>query len=98
MPGHDFTLQAVMELQKSVGEINANLHAMKSSLDSVKTKVDDLVGIKNKIIGGVAAVAIVGSLFGGLIALAVPYLALKPLPIQVQQPVIPAPAKSASGP
>ena len=48
---HSFTLQAVMELQKSVGEMNANLTGVKSSVDSVKSKVDDLVAWKNRILG-----------------------------------------------
>jgi hypothetical protein len=48
---HSFTLQAIMELQKTVGEMNANVTGMKSSVDSVKTKVDDLVAWKNKLLG-----------------------------------------------
>lgn len=59
MPGHDFTLQAVMEMQKSIGEMNAKMDAMKTSLDGLKGKVDDLVGWKNKILGGVAVLGVV---------------------------------------
>jgi hypothetical protein len=55
-PDHSFTLQAIMELQKTVGEMNANLVGMKSSVDSVKGKVDDLVAWKNKILGAAMAV------------------------------------------
>lgn len=76
-PGHDFTLQAVMELQKSVGEINANLQAMKSSLDGVKNKVDDLVGWKNKILGGAAVLVAVASLLWLIGSKASDYVVLK---------------------
>ena len=100
LPGHDFTLQAVMELQKSVGEINANLQAMKSSLDSVKSKVDDLVGWKNKILGGFAVLAVMITFLWYIGSKASEYVILKPstptpiapsaqdaqpAPIQIQQ-------------
>ena len=49
---HSFTLQAIMELQKSSAEISTNLQTLKSSVDGVKSKVEDLVGWKNKIVGG----------------------------------------------
>lgn len=105
LPGHDFTLQAVMELQKSVGEINANLQAMKSSLDSVKSKVDDLVGWKNKILGGFAVLAVVITFLWYVGSKASEYVILKPstpipiapsaqeaqpAPIQIQQANKPA--------
>ncbi len=64
---HDFTLQAVMELQKSVGELTSTIKTMSTSLDGVKAKVDDLVGWKNKIIGGAAVLTVVGALLGFLV-------------------------------
>lgn len=82
-PGsHDFTLQAVMELQKSVGELNANMQAMKSALDGVKTKVDDLVGWKNRILGGAAALTLVVAVLSFLFGKASDYFVLKPPSVQ----------------
>ena len=77
LPGHDFTLQAVMELHKSVGETNAVIQGMKSSLDSVKSKVDDLVGWKHRIAGGLAAIAVVFAVLGYVIGKASDYITLK---------------------
>ncbi len=74
---HSFTLQAIMELQKSVGEMNANLQAMKSSLDGVKAKVDDLVGWKHKILGGAAAIAAVIAVLAFILGKASEYLTFK---------------------
>lgn len=65
MPGgyhaHDFTLQAVIELQKSVGEMNANVQALKGSVDGLKPKVDDLIKWKTLIIGGAVTLGVVVS-------------------------------------
>lgn len=83
---HDFTLQAVMELQKSVGELNANMQGMKSSLDGVKAKVDDLVGWKNKILGGAAVFTVLIAVLSFLLGKASDYFVLKPISAQ------PAPA------
>jgi hypothetical protein len=93
MPGHDFTLQAVMELQKSVGEMNANLQALKGSVDSIKTKVDDLVGWKHKILGGAAVLAVVVAALSFLMGKASEYVTWKSPAQQVAAPaVLPAPA------
>ena len=82
---HSFTLQAIMELQKSVAEINTNLLNLKSSVDSTKSKVDDLVGWKNRIIGGAIVLGIVGTLLGFVISKAGDYVTLKP-PAQAMAP------------
>lgn len=74
---HDFTLQAVMEMQKSVGELNANMQAMRSSLDGLKGKVDDLVGWKNKILGGVAVLLAVSGFVGWALAKASDYVTIR---------------------
>ena len=74
-----------MELQKSVGEMNANLQALKSSVDSTKTKVDDLVGWKNKILGGAAALVTVIAVLGFLIGKASDYVTFKQ---PTQQPMV----------
>lgn len=61
---HSFTLQAVMELQKSVGEMNANLEGLRASVDGLKGKVEDLVAWKNKILGGVVVISVVATIVG----------------------------------
>ena len=77
MPGHDFTLQAVIGLEKSVAELGVHIHGIKASLDSLKGKVDDLVGWKNKIIGGVAVLIFVGGVLGFLVGKASDYVTFK---------------------
>ncbi len=41
-----------MEMQKSLGEINASIQALNKTVDSTKSKVDNLVNWKNMIMGG----------------------------------------------
>ena len=48
-----------MELQKSVGELNSNVQALKASVESTKGKVDDLVRWKHMIFGGAVALGAV---------------------------------------
>lgn len=87
MPGHDFTLQAIIELQKSIGEMNATVAATKSSVDGLKTKVDELVAWKNKILGGAAVLAAVVAILGFLLGKASDYVTLRSPPATgVQQP------------
>lgn len=88
MSDHSFTLQAVMEMQKSLGEMNANLNGMKGTLEGVKTKVDDLVGWKHKILGGAAVLGAVCTLLGILLAKGADYVTLK-------QPATPVPVNAA---
>lgn len=83
---HSFTLQAIMELQKSSAEVSTRVEALKSSVDGLKAKVDDLVAWKYKILGGVA---VAGICIGLAVSAAVwlsNYVTLKP------QYSIPAPA------
>lgn len=96
---HSFTLQAIMELQKSVGEMNANLVALKGSVDGMKGKVDDLINWKHKILGGAA---VLGVLVSGAVFAIVKlsdYVTIKPpataqAPVPTTQPVqIPPPNK-----
>lgn len=96
MPGHDFTLQAVMELQKSLGQMEAKLDAVVRSVDSMKTKVDDLVGLKQKMIGGTVVLGVVCSVLGFALSKGWDYITIQkppqPLPVQAAQPQ-PAPAQ-----
>lgn len=50
-PEYQF-VQSIMEMQKSLGEINASIQALSKTVDSTKAKVDDLVNWKNMIFGG----------------------------------------------
>jgi len=45
-------IQSIMEMQKSLGEINASIQALSKTVESTKSKVDDLVNWKNMIFGG----------------------------------------------
>ena len=85
---HSFTLQTVLELQKSVGEINANLQALKSSVDSTKTKVDELIGWKHKIVGGAVVLGAVCTILGFAVSKASDYITIKS-PVQTPAVVKP---------
>ena len=67
-----------MELHKAVGEMNATLLSTKSSVDGLRTKVDDLVGWKNKILGGAAVLAVVVAVIGFVVGKVSEYVTLKP--------------------
>lgn len=56
-----FPMQTVLEITSSLGEIKANMVHLTKSVDSLKTKVDDLVNWKSRILGGLI---VVGFLFG----------------------------------
>lgn len=77
---HSFTLQAIMELQKSFTEVNTHLGALKTSVDGLKNKVDDLIAWKNRILGGAIVLGFIGALLGFLISKASDYVMLKPMP------------------
>ena len=95
---HDFTLQCVVELQKSMGEVNATMRSVKDALDGVKSKVDDLVGWKHKIIGGAAVLVIVGGVLGWAIGKASDYVSIRVpsgVPVLVAPVATPAPPTPA---
>ena len=50
-PEYQF-VQSIMEMQKSLGEINASILALTKTVDSTKSKVDELVTWKNMVFGG----------------------------------------------
>lgn len=96
-PHHDFTLQTIMELQKSVGAITSKLDSIdssmggvKGSVDSVKTKVDDLVALKNKVIGGAIALGAVAGIVGFIVGKASDYVTIKQPVASAQAPSAPA--------
>jgi hypothetical protein len=62
-----FVWVQLSELQKSVGEVNSNCSNLKSSMDSVKSKVDDLVAWRNRIFGGCLAASVTLTWIGYLV-------------------------------
>lgn len=52
-------IQAIMEMQKSLGEINASLASLRTITEGTKAKVDDLVRWKHMILGGAVALGFV---------------------------------------
>lgn len=56
-PEYQF-VQAIMEMQKSIGEVKASVDALRTVVEGTKSKVDDLVNWKHKIIGGVAVLSV----------------------------------------
>jgi hypothetical protein len=60
-PEYNF-IQSIMEMQKSLGEINASIQALRVSVDSTKTKVDDLVKWKHMILGGAVTIGFLAGL------------------------------------
>lgn len=75
---HDFTLQVIMELQKTVVETNTRMVSVESSVNSLKTKIDDLVAWKHRILGGAAVLAVVIGAIGYVLGKASDYVTLKP--------------------
>ena len=52
-------IQSIMEMQKSLGEINASIQALNKTVDSTKSKVDDLVKWKHMIVGGAIVIGVI---------------------------------------
>jgi hypothetical protein len=73
-------VQSVMEMQKSLGEINASIQSLSKTIDSTKSKVDDLVNWKNMIFGGAITI-------GFLLGLAVTMVKLfEHVPVSLSYP------------
>jgi hypothetical protein len=90
-PEYQF-VQAIMEMQKSLGEINASIASLTKSVESTKTKVDDLVKWKNMILGGVLVGGALISGFAYLITKASDYITVKTPSAQIiQMPYAPSP-------
>jgi hypothetical protein len=90
---HNFTLQSVMEMQKSLGELTSTINALKTSVDGVKSKVENLVEWKSKIIGGAIVLGFVFTLLGFAITKLSDYVTIKSpektvalIPADIQQP------------
>jgi hypothetical protein len=90
---HSFTLQAVMELHKSTGEMKAAIEGLTTVVGGVKTKVDDLISWKNMIVGGAAVLGVVFTLMGFAIGKFWDYITIKApaAPVAIVAPHVPGP-------
>lgn len=70
-PGHDFTLQAVIEMQKSIGELSAKTDRLISDVKSHGEKID---GIRLTLAWVAGGAAVVGVIVGATITFAAKYL------------------------
>lgn len=87
-------VQAIMEMQKSLGEIKASIDALQKTTDSTKSKVDDLVKWKQMIIGGAVVFGAVCSGLGFFASKFSNYISFKAPSEQVQvHKVTPAPVE-----
>lgn len=68
-----------MELQKSVAEMNATLIATKAAVDGLKSKVDDLIAWKHKILGGAVVLGAVLAFIAFVAGKASEYVTLRPV-------------------
>ena len=75
-PEYQF-VQSIMEMQKSLGEINASILGLGKSIDSTKAKVDDLVNWKNRILGGAIVLGVVISVLVFAVTKAWDYISIK---------------------
>jgi len=91
-PNFNF-FQFALEVQKSLGEINSSLITLNKSVESTKTKVDDLVNWKSKILGGAIAIGVVCTLIGFGLSKVSEYVTFK-TPVTQVQAVAPAPAQA----
>lgn len=69
-PGHDFTLQAVMEMQKSVGQLTGEITALSSAVEKLDTKLskldEKLSGVTHKVYAAgvvISILVLVGGFF-----------------------------------
>lgn len=83
---YKFEIQALFEIQKTLGEVKTSIDSLKSSLDSTKRKVDDLVTWKNRIIGGAVVLGAVVSAFVFVIGKSWDYISIRMPPQETQQP------------
>lgn len=92
-PEYQF-VQSIMEMQKSLGEINASIQSLSKTVDSTKSKVDDLVNWKNMIFGGAITIGFFLGLAVTMVKLFEHVPVSPPYPPQTIQPpsALPPPA------
>ena len=72
-------------MQKSLGEINTSIKSMDKTIEGMKSRVDDLVAWKHKILGGAVVLGAVIALLSALIGWGLKYITIKSPAEQVQQ-------------
>jgi len=77
-------VQSIMEMQKSLGQINASIESLTKTVDSTKSKVEDLVKWKNMIFGGAIVIGLFCSLAGFAVTKFSGYVTIKAPEDQVQ--------------
>jgi hypothetical protein len=79
-----------MQMQQALGEIKASIDNLRQTVDSTKSKIDDLVAWKNRILGGAIALGAVCALIGFLVTKFSSYVTISvPHPPAVQAPAAP---------
>jgi hypothetical protein len=81
---HSFTLQAIMELKGSMGELKSSFNSLRDAIEGMKSKVDDLVSWKNRILGGAVVVGAVLTVAAFFIGKFFEYVTIKSPTAQVQ--------------
>ena len=101
MPGHDFTLQAVMDLKGSVGELSSTTKSLQIAIEKLGDKVekldDKLSAVTHKIYAASVVLVILLGVGGFLVNKAWDMMAMqiaRPLPV----PVAPAAGTAAPAP
>lgn len=87
----------LMDVQKQLGEIKASIETLTKTVDSTKSKVDDLVSWKNRILGGAIAIGAVLALLGWGITKFSSYVTIK-APDAPSPTAAAAPATTAASP
>lgn len=75
-------------LHKSIGEVQASVDALRTTVDGTKAKVDDLVNWKNRILGGAAVLTVIVTLIGFVVGKFWDYVTIK---APTAQPTVQAP-------
>lgn len=83
-------VQGLMEIQKSLGEMQANIQGLQRSVSETKAKVDELINWRNRILGGAVVLGAVCALLGFLVARGADYVAIR----MPAAPAIESPASS----
>ena len=65
---HSFVLQTIVELQKTVGQLVVEIRHNTESINGLKSKTEDLVNWKNRILGGAIVLGAIIALLAFLVS------------------------------
>jgi hypothetical protein len=91
---YDVGVSMLMEMQSTLARLDEKFNGLRSSVDSMKGKVEDLVGWKNKILGGAIILGAVCSITGFGIAKFSSYVTIR-TPHETHKTAEPSPAPAA---